>query len=55
MKAGEYKIECEYCDTVTAIIVEYSDDTPMFCPMCGRRSDPVDIAEEDTEYEDYDD
>ena len=51
--SGEFKIECEYCDAESVIIIDHGEE-PMFCPMCGRRSDPSEI-EEDTEYEDYDD
>jgi rRNA maturation endonuclease Nob1 len=31
----EFRIECEECEEVTHII---ANDSPEFCPMCGRRA-----------------
>lgn len=31
----EFKLECEECEATTFIT---SEDSPEFCPMCGRRS-----------------
>lgn len=40
---NEFKIECEECDNVTVILTE-TQDTPEFCPICGRRADVEDIT-----------
>lgn len=40
----EFKIECEECEAITFIT---SEDSPEFCPMCGRRSHAVTTREFD--------
>jgi ribosomal protein S27E len=40
----EYRIECEECESVTYVIVE-DKETPIFCPMCGRRAEVEDLSD----------
>lgn len=31
----EYNIECPICDIHTVVRVQYEDEMPRHCPMCG--------------------
>jgi len=42
---NEYRIECEECESTTIVLVD-NGETPIFCPMCGRRPDVEDITDE---------
>jgi rRNA maturation endonuclease Nob1 len=49
----EFKIECEECEETTYIT---ADDSPEFCPMCGRRciAEAQAAGEEDWIKDEYD-
>tara|TARA_Y100000996_G_C21968826_1_gene415491 strand:- start:275 stop:397 length:123 start_codon:yes stop_codon:yes gene_type:complete len=38
----DYEIECEECDNVSYVA---ADETPIFCPICGRRVEAEEVEE----------
>jgi len=48
----EFRIECEECEEVTHII---ANDSPEFCPMCGRRSHAESTSDFDLNFHEEDD
>lgn len=51
--SSEFKIECEECDNISVVLLEFTEEEPQFCPVCGRRAecDQLDLGEES--YDDY--
>lgn len=51
----EFRIECEECDNISVVLVEYVNEEPVFCPMCGRRADCDELENDEDQWDDEED
>jgi len=38
MKRSYYNLECDRCATETTIVVDNSNEEPVYCPICGNEA-----------------